>query len=113
MLFYQNELNVARETGRPIENNFQKAFSPISAYLQANTGKSLSDSPDFSFTTPEVTDFFGLSIFGSNTPVTPQQTTAQPTTITGQGVSTTVGVDDRFRRGTITDPLNRQIAGLD
>ena len=113
MLFYQNELNVARETGRPLENNFQKAFSPINAYLQANTGKSLSDSPDFSFTTPEVTDFFGLSIFDSNVPVTPQQTTAQPTTITGQGVSTTVGVDDRFRRGTITDPLNRQIAGLD
>ncbi len=113
MLFYQNELDLVRETGKPFQNNFQKAFSPIGAYLQANTGKSLSDSPDFSFTAPEVTDFFGLSIFDSNTPVTPQQTTAQPTTVTGQGVSTTVGVDDRFRRGTITDPLNRQIGKLD
>ena len=116
LLFYQNELNIARETGKPIENNFQRAFSPINSYLQTNTGKSLSDSLDFSFTTPEVTDFFELSIFNSNAPVTPQSPTTNTgsgTIVTGQGQgSTNANVDVRFRQGTITDPTNRAIGKL-
>tara|TARA_B100001093_G_scaffold165538_1_gene157989 strand:+ start:3863 stop:7987 length:4125 start_codon:yes stop_codon:yes gene_type:complete len=114
-LFYQNALDLVRETGQPLSNPFQKAFSPIKQYLQANTGKSLSDNPNFEFTLPEITSFLDFPIFDSSAPVTPQSPTTNTgpgTIVTGQG-STNANVDARFRQGTITDPTNRAIAGLD
>lgn len=114
-------LSKAREMENPIVrkeflNTYQKAISLIRQLGFKNKNVSLLDGE---------LDFGGfeelLSKMQENkTPVEPQPVTppqqevaqAPVTTATGQQGSTNENVDVRFREGTLTDPIERQIAGV-
>lgn len=116
-IFYENALNLSRVTGQPLVDPLQKAMPAIYDYVETNANKKLDDAPDYDFSLPETSSLFGLpdlSSFLPSQPTTPQVAPGvEPLpTVGGQQPSTNANVDVRFREGTLTDPIERQIAGI-
>lgn len=110
--FLDNYRKLAKELGRPVDPSIFKAYEKMTEIYSKNVGKSMNESLDFDIEIPE-------SFYLKESPSFNQQT--QPTTekefdfsgVTGQQSSTNQNVDARFRQGTLTDPTERLIAGVD
>ena len=111
--FFKNAQKLATETGEPIYNPMDDAITSIIEYVNQNLGKELDNDLDFDVSQP--TDSrVGSILEGLDFLTRPTTNTGPGTIVTGQGQgSTNANVDVRFRQGTITDPTNRTIAGLD
>jgi hypothetical protein len=133
--FKKRAKKIAEGYGLPVSDyrqfyeNYDKAFDIIKDLYKANNGISLKDGElnfgiydvleDQSVTVPPQTqssdlDFSDLFSSNQETPDTGSGSvvTGQGPTIQGQG-STLGQTDVRFRKGTLTDPTERLIAGVD
>ena len=101
---------------------YRNALQIINQLASRNAGISLDDQLDFGIYQRLLDIPETPNVEAEPQPVTPTQSTpdtglgsvvtGQGPTVQGQG-STNANVDVRFRQGTITDPTNRAIAGLD
>jgi len=113
---------LSEKTGNPYYNPMDDAFDSIIEYYEKNLEKNLSeDSLDFDIKMPvdsRVGSFLeGFDFLTRPETVTPDTgpgsvVTGQGPTVQGQG-STLGQTDVRFRKGTLTDPVERLIAGVD
>jgi len=129
--FKKRAKTIAEEYGLPVSDwrqfydNYDKAFDIIKDLYKANNGISLKDGElnfgiydileNESVTIPPQQQPNVFDLLGATETVTPpQQEVAQApvTTDTGQQPSTNANVDVRFRKGTLTDPIEKQIAGI-
>jgi len=119
-LFYEQSLKLSRETGAPLIDPMEGALDKIYDYIDANSDKKLlRDELNINFTLPGGSSPFDLlsEVFQFEEPVTPDTrpgsvVTGQGPTVQGQG-STIGQTDVRFRKGILTDPTERLIAGVD
>ena len=119
--FIQNYMKLEENTGRTINPTIFEALPKIIEFYQNNIGKTIEDNLDIDLSIPpsfyqeqkQEPSFIPPEVQSKATNTGPGSVvTGQGPTVQGQG-STNANVDARFRQGTITDPTNRAIAGLD
>jgi len=119
--FIDNYMKLEENTGRKIDPTIFEAIPYISDFIKKNVGKTIDENLDIELNIPQ-------SLFEQKQTVAPginysgilptpdtgpgSVVTGQGPTIQGQG-STLGQTDVRFRKGTLTDPTERLIAGVD
>jgi len=111
--FLEKYKDLAKELGRPIDPSIYQAYNKIIELYSKNVGKSMNDDLDFEIVIPESFKIKETPSYKQEEQgVTPKQT--EPSFVAPEFRDSTSGkVDDRFRSGTLTDPTERLIAGVD
>ena len=110
--FVEKYRELSQELGRKVDPSIFEAYNKILELYSKNVGKSMNESLDFEIELPQ-------SFYLEESPSYKQE--EQPKTETPgltlpenlQLSSTTGSQDARFRKGTLTDPTERLIAGVD
>jgi hypothetical protein len=120
--FIQNYMKLEENTGRTISPTLFEALPKIMEFYQNNIGKTIDDMLEIDLSIPpsfyqeqkkEPAKLFGTPVTQTTPDTGPGSVvTGQGPTIQGQG-STLDQTDVRFRKGTLTDPTERLIAGVD
>ena len=114
-IFAENYAELEEKLGKKLSNPLNTAITQINKIYSKNLSLDLTEDPKFEVEIPDILfekeDFVVPALPGSNQPVTPQANIPAGFRIVSQP-STNVTVDDRFRQATLTDPINREIAGL-
>jgi hypothetical protein len=113
--FIDNYMKLEENTGRKIDPTIFEALPYISEFIQNNVGKTIDENLDIDLQLPpalfEQEQTSAPTIDYSGILNIPTPDTGPGSVVTGQ--LTTNQQDVRFRKGTLTDPTERLIAGVD